>query len=91
MSQFDHYKVEILPYNYTGMHGGVERVYQVTVEMNGEKMANMMKVPGNAPSYISELDYVARLTQDIIRRLDTTGKIFKSDMWTTGDDEGISE
>ncbi len=69
MNQFDYYKVEIFPYNHTGLHGGVERMYQVTVEMNGEKIGNMTSVPSDVPSYITELDYVARLTTEIIRKL----------------------
>lgn len=68
MGQFDRYKVEIFPRSYSGVHGGVERVYEVTVEMNGEKKART-SVPVDIPSYMTELDYVAKLTQDIIRDL----------------------
>lgn len=69
MKQFDYYKVEIFPYNFSGLHGGVERIYEITIEMNGKKIQHRTPMIPNVPSYMTELDYVAQMTKKIIQKL----------------------
>lgn len=67
--QLDLYEVRVLPWNYAGEHLGIEKIYELTVSVNGEKLGQSQMVPANIPPHMNEFEFLNRLTQSVIRKL----------------------
>ena len=67
--QLDMYEVRVLPYNYAGMHGGIEKTYQITVVVNGEEKSMLKSVAADIPPYLTEIDILNRMTAEMLQAL----------------------
>ena len=62
------YEVRIVPYTFAGFHGGIEKVYEVTAYVNGEKL-NVTKLADNIPPQMTEIEFLNRTSMYIIDEL----------------------
>lgn len=67
--QLEMYELRVLPYNYAGIHGGVERTYEITVKVNGQEFHQIKSVPAEVPPHMSEIEVLNRMTQELLSKL----------------------
>lgn len=70
MSKLDYFNIEIRPYIYAGTHGGEEKTYRITVQADGEKFS--LEKPGQVPPYMTEIEFLTRLSLHIRDEVATT-------------------
>lgn len=66
--QLNAYEVRIVPYNFAGIHGGNEVVYEITAYVNGEKL-NVTRMGDRIPPQMTEIEFLNRASMYIIDEL----------------------
>ena len=59
------YEVRIVPSMFAGFHGGIEKIYEITAYVNGEKL-NVTRVGDNIPPQMTEIEFLNRASMSII-------------------------
>lgn len=67
MGQLDYFNIEIRPWVFAGQHGGEEKLYKISVQVDGEKYA--FERPGGVPPYMTQLEYLTRLSLELRDKL----------------------
>ena len=62
----EHFKFEVLPITYAGLHGGQEKVLRISVTIDGEDHT-IQKVVPSAKVWESEIDFYMRLASETIK------------------------
>jgi len=61
--QLEYFKIEIKPFLYAGLRGGVEKVYNITAQVDGIK--HQVERVTTIPPYMSELEFLTRMALEI--------------------------
>ncbi len=69
MSKLDMFQITVRPWEYKGFNGGVERLYEIRVRVNGEDVTTT-KVAPEIPPQMTEIEVLTRMARDIIYELD---------------------
>jgi hypothetical protein len=80
MGKLDYFKIEMKPMHYIGLHGGEEKVYSITAQINGIKHQTERVMP--PPPYMSEIEFLTLMAIEI---RDTLTRYELSDTNPNGD------
>ncbi len=65
MSKLEYFKFEVKPFVYGGLNGGSERLYEITIQANGERFIQTSS--GIPPTHMSEIEFLTRMSWKAMR------------------------